>query len=102
MEALKVAIPNHWITPKYSLGQRTKQGVIVGIQYYPSNNPLTGKGNESWRYAVVSQNDFLEVSHLEEQKIQPLTPLELRTQLEAEIERYQREILILKQELMQV
>jgi hypothetical protein len=99
METLKVAIPNHWITPKYSLGQRTKQGVIVGIQYYPPNNPLTGKGNESWGYAVVSQND-LEVSHLEEQKIQPLTPLELRMELEAEIERYQREILILKQELM--
>lgn len=40
METSKVVtIPNHWTSPKYSLGQRTKQGVIVGIQYYPPNNP---------------------------------------------------------------
>lgn len=69
METSKIiAIPNHWMSPKYSLGQRTKQGVIVGIQYYPPNNLLTGLCNESWRYAVLDKNDFSEVSHLEEQK----------------------------------
>ncbi|MEA5606198.1 hypothetical protein [Nostoc sp. UHCC 0252] len=102
MEASKVVtIPNHWTSPKYSLGQRTKQGMIVGVQYYPPNNLLTGLCNESWRYAVLDKNDFSEVAHLEEEKISPLTPSELRAELEAEIERYQREILILKQELVQ-
>ncbi|MCC5633456.1 hypothetical protein LC613_39000 [Nostoc sphaeroides CHAB 2801] len=100
METSKVVtIPNHWTLPKYLLGQRTKQGMIVGVQYYPPNNLLTGLCTESWRYALLDKNDFSEVSHLEEEKIHPLTPIELRTELEAEIEAYQRKILILKQQL---
>ncbi|MBW4428321.1 MAG: hypothetical protein KME50_28755 [Nostoc desertorum CM1-VF14] len=90
-------IPNYWTSPKYSLGQRTRQGVIVGIQYYPPNNLLTGLCTESWRYAVLDKNDLSEVSHLEEEKIHPLTSLELLAELEAEIEVYQGKILILKQ-----
>ncbi|AVH64107.1 hypothetical protein NPM_2425 [Nostoc sp. 'Peltigera membranacea cyanobiont' N6] len=100
METSKVVtIPNHWTSPKYSLGQRTKQGIIVGVQYYPPNNLLTGLCTESWRYAVVNNNDFSEVSHLEEQKISPLTSSELRAELQTEIEAYQIEIVILKQQL---
>lgn len=100
METSKViTIPNHWTLPKYSLGQRTKQGMIVGIQYYPPNNLLTGLCNESWRYAVLNKNDISEVSHLEEQKISPLTPSELRAELQTEIEAYQIEVVILKQQL---
>ncbi|MCW5318822.1 hypothetical protein GTQ43_35770 [Nostoc sp. KVJ3] len=100
METSKVVtIPDYWTLPKYSLGQRTKQGVIVGIQYYPPNNLLTGLCNESWRYAVLDQNDFSEVAHLEEDKIHPLTPIELRAEIEAEIEVYQCKILILKHQL---
>ncbi len=102
METPKVVnIPNHWTSPKYSLGQRTKQGVIVGIQYYPPNHLLTGLCDESWHYAVLDKNDFSEVSHLEEQKIHPLTPLELRTELQAEMEMHQREILMIQQQLTQ-
>ncbi|MHC5771888.1 MAG: hypothetical protein ACYTXI_41485, partial [Nostoc sp.] len=90
METSKiVTIPNHWTSPKYSLGQRTKQGIIVGVQYYPPNNLLTGLCNESWRYAVLDKNDFSEVSHLEEEKIHLLTPSELRAELQAEIEVHQ-------------
>ncbi|MBN3890444.1 MAG: hypothetical protein HWQ43_15200 [Nostoc sp. JL31] len=100
METSKVVtIPNHWTSPKYSLGQRTKQGMIVGVQYYPPNNLLTGLCNESWRYAVLDKNDLSEVSHLEEEKIHLLTSLELRAELEAEIEAYQRKIQILKHQM---
>ncbi|MHC0068896.1 hypothetical protein ACWATR_39555 [Nostoc sp. UIC 10890] len=100
MESSKVVtIPNHWTSPKYSLGQRTKQGMIVGVQYYPPNNPLTGLCTESWRYAVLDKNDFSEVSHLEEDKIHLLTPSELRAELQAEIEVHQIKIVILKQQL---
>ncbi|WP_206759174.1 hypothetical protein, partial [Nostoc flagelliforme] len=84
---------------KYSLGQRTKQGMIVGVQYYPPNNLLTGLCTESWRYAVLDKNDFSEVAHLEEEKIYPLTSIQLRAELEAEIEAYQCKILILKHQL---
>jgi hypothetical protein len=94
-----VSVPNYWTSPKYSFGQRTKQGVIVGIQYYPPNNLLTGLCNESWRYAVLNKNDFSEVSHLEEEKIFPLTPSELRAELQAEIKMYQIEIVIRQQQL---
>ncbi|MEH1817784.1 MAG: hypothetical protein V7L31_01575 [Nostoc sp.] len=100
METSKVvSIPNHWISPKYSFGQRTKQGVIVGIQYYPPNNLLTGLCKESWRYAVLDKNDISEVSHLEEQNISPLTPSELRAELQAKIEAYQIEIVSRQQQL---
>ncbi|MEH2255282.1 hypothetical protein [Nostoc sp.] len=94
-----VSVPNYWTSPKYSFGQRTKQGVIVGIQYYPPNDLLTGLCNESWRYAVLDKNDFSEVSHLEKEKIHPLTSIELHTELQVEIEAYQRKILILKHQL---
>ncbi|MCC5602254.1 hypothetical protein [Nostoc favosum] len=100
METSKVVtIPNYWTSPKYSFGQRSKQGVIVGIQYYPPNNLLTGLCNESWRYALLDKNDFSEVSHLEEEKIHLVTPSELCAELQAEIEAYQRKILILKHQL---
>ncbi|WP_258169792.1 hypothetical protein [Nostoc sp. 'Peltigera membranacea cyanobiont' N6] len=48
---------------------------------------------------MVNNNDFSEVSHLEEQKISPLTSSELRAELQTEIEAYQIEIVILKQQL---
>ncbi|MBC1218770.1 hypothetical protein GNF10_18695 [Nostoc sp. UCD121] len=100
METLKVVtIPNDWTSPKYSFGRRTKQGVIVGIQYYPPNSLLTGLCNESWRYALLDKNDFSEVSHLEEEKIHLVTPSELRAELQAEIEAHQRKILILKYQI---
>jgi hypothetical protein len=49
--------------------------------------------------SVLDKNDFSEVSHLEEEKIHLLTSLELRAELEAEIEAYQRKILILKHQM---
>ncbi|MBD2536438.1 hypothetical protein H6G97_47050 [Nostoc flagelliforme FACHB-838] len=73
--------------------------MIVGVQYYPPNNLLTGLCTESWRYAVLDKNDFSEVAHLEEEKIYPLTSIQLRAELEAEIEAYQCKILILKHQL---
>ncbi|WP_334705355.1 hypothetical protein [Nostoc sp.] len=48
---------------------------------------------------MLDKNDFSEVAHLEEEKIHPLTPIELRAELEAEIEAYQCKILILKHQL---
>ncbi|MEA5606235.1 hypothetical protein [Nostoc sp. UHCC 0252] len=54
METSKVVtIPNHWTSPKYSLGQRTKQGMIVGVQYCLFENLVVPERDGSWRYAVL-------------------------------------------------
>ncbi|MBD6621178.1 hypothetical protein FNW02_37155 [Komarekiella sp. 'clone 1'] len=90
-----ITVPSHWPLPKYSLGQPTQKGIIVGIQYYPDDlMALTGSGY--WRYAVVDKNDYSEISHLSEQKIQPLTPQEISAELHVEIEAHQQKISILQ------
>lgn len=94
-----ITIPGYWTQPKYSLGQRIKQGIIVGIQYYQSQNLLTDYSNGSWRYAVLDNGDFEEIIHLSEQKIQPLSSQELTKQIQDEIELYQNSITVLSKEL---
>jgi hypothetical protein len=105
METSKVVtIPNYWTSPKYSLGQRTKQGVIVGIQYYPPNNLLAESRDGSWQYTVqVSTNrKDKEVEDLQEHEVQTFPTQELHRLLTAEIEAYQRKIAVLMQELAEI
>jgi hypothetical protein len=34
-------IPEGWTQPKYGLGERTKQGMIIGIDYYPKGRLMS-------------------------------------------------------------
>lgn len=89
-------MPCHWPLPKYSLGQPTTKGTIVGIQYYLVDNFLADFGNGYWRYAVLDKNDYSEIMHLSEQEIQPLTLQEVKAQVHAEIETHRQRISILQ------
>lgn len=105
METSKVVtIPNYWTSPKYSLGQRIKQGIIVGIQYRLPNNLLAQSSDGSWQYIVkVSSNSKdKEVEDLQEHEVQPLPTQELHRLLTGEIEAYQRKITVLMQELAEI
>jgi hypothetical protein len=94
-----ITIPKHWEYPRFALEQRTKQGIILGLQYYPIGTELAEQFGHGWRYALMSRKNSDELFHFEENQIKPLTPSELVSQITAEIELYQSQIAILQQQL---
>ncbi|WP_375495221.1 hypothetical protein [uncultured Nostoc sp.] len=95
-----ISIPQHWGYPRFALDQRTQQGTILGLYYYPSGTELAEQFDEGWRYVLMSNKNSDEISYLQENQIQPLSPQELFTQITAEIEFYQSQIAILQQQLV--
>ncbi|MEH1867393.1 MAG: hypothetical protein V7K69_20615 [Nostoc sp.] len=94
-----ISIPQHWGYPRFGLEQRTEQGTILGLYYYPSGTELAEQFDDGWRYVLMPKKNSDEISYLQENQIQPLSPQELFTQITAEIEFYQRQISILQQQL---
>ncbi|MBD2536243.1 hypothetical protein H6G97_45920 [Nostoc flagelliforme FACHB-838] len=94
-----ISIPKHWDYPRFALEQRTNQGIVLGLHYYPSGTELAEQFDEGWRYVLMPNKNSDEISYLQENQIQPLSPQELFTQITAEIEFYQRQISILQQQL---
>jgi hypothetical protein len=94
-----ISIPQHWAYPRFTLEQRTEQGTILGLYYYPSGTELAEQFDDGWRYALMTNKNSDEISYLQENQIQPLTPEELFHQITAEIEFYQHQISILQQQL---
>ncbi len=102
MKTSTINIPNHWTLPKYSLGQRTKQGIIVGIEYHPPNSLLANQCGELWRYSLLVNENDESLEHWQEYQIQPLSLEELRGQLLREIEVQQKKVAVLTQQLKDV
>jgi hypothetical protein len=48
-----ITIPKGWEYPRFTLGERTKQGIIVGIEYYPADSQLAHEYGQGWRYSVM-------------------------------------------------
>jgi len=82
------------------LDQRTEQGIILGLYHYPSGTELAEQFDDGWRYVLMSNKNSDEISYLQENQIQPLSPQESFTQITAEIEFYQSQIAILQQQLL--
>jgi hypothetical protein len=100
MEASKIiTIPNHWTSPKYSLGQRTKQGMIVGVQYCLFENLVVPERDGSWRYAILVSAEDEQVEYISESGVQLPPEKELRLEIEGEIDFCQRKIQNLTQQL---
>ncbi|MEH2231081.1 MAG: hypothetical protein V7K71_15915 [Nostoc sp.] len=94
-----ITIPHGWKYPRFTLGQRTEQGIIIGIKYYPSESLLAHEYESGWRYLVMPDiNSIDEGNHLENE-IKLLTPQELRAEIQAEIEKCLRQLELLKYEL---
>jgi hypothetical protein len=81
------------------LEQRTQQGIILGLYYYPLGTELAEQFDDGWRYALMPNKNSDEISYLQENQIQPLSPQELFSEITAEIEFYQQQIVILQQQL---
>ncbi|MCC5619726.1 hypothetical protein LC605_32860 [Nostoc sp. CHAB 5836] len=94
-----ISIPKHWEYPRFALEQRTQQGIILGLHYYPNGTELAEQFGHGWRYALMSRKNSDELFHFEENQIQTLSPQELVSQITAEIEFYKRQIVILQQQL---
>jgi hypothetical protein len=94
-----IAIPRHWGYPRFALDQRTQQGLILGLYYYPCGTELAEQFDEGWRYVLMPNKNSDEISYLQENQIQPLSPEELFSQIRAEIDFYQQQISILQQQL---
>jgi hypothetical protein len=94
-----ISIPQHWGYPRFALDQRTEQGIILGLYYYPSGTELAEQFDNGWRYVLMPNKNSDEIAYLQENQIQPLSPQELFTQITAEIDFYQQQISILKRQL---
>jgi hypothetical protein len=67
-----IPIPQSWTLPKYQLGQITKQGQIVGIEYVPSS--------KKWLYWIDVEPETL--SSFNEWELEPLEIEELKARIE--------------------
>lgn len=94
-----ISIPQHWAYPRFALDQRTQQGLILGLYYYPSGTELAEQFGDGWRYVLMPNKNSDDISYLQENQIQPLSPQELFTQITAEIDFYQQQISILNRQL---
>jgi hypothetical protein len=94
-----ITIPRHWAYPRFALEQRTNQGIILGLQYYPIGTELAEQFGNSWRYAVMPDRNSDELFHFQESEIKPLSQQKLFLEITAEIDFYQQQIKILQQQL---
>jgi hypothetical protein len=94
-----ISIPRHWGYPRFAFDQRSEQGLILGLYYYPSGTELAEQFGDGWRYVLMPNKNSDEISYLQENQIQPLSPEELFSQIRAEIDFYQQQISILNRQL---
>ncbi|MBW4455845.1 MAG: hypothetical protein KME55_25835 [Nostoc indistinguendum CM1-VF10] len=94
-----ISIPQNWDYPRFTFGQRTEQGTIIGFEYYAENSFLAQRYGSGWRYSVIPDKNSDELLHYHSEQIQPLSTAELQAQIIAEIDEHTLQIDVLKQQL---
>jgi endonuclease/exonuclease/phosphatase (EEP) superfamily protein YafD len=94
-----ITIPNNWDYPRFSFGQRTQQGLIIGIEYHPADTQLAYQYGQGWRYTVLTDKNSQEVRHYFDDQLQTLSVAEIQQQIQAEIDEHQQQIKALQQQL---
>ncbi|MCC5640469.1 hypothetical protein LC593_32505 [Nostoc sp. CHAB 5844] len=94
-----IAIPPVWQYPRFSFGQRTERGQIIGLKYYAEDTYLADEYGAGWRYILLPNKNTEDDETRIEDDIKLLSPQELKTVLETEINSYLRQIQMLKHEL---
>ncbi len=97
-----MALPIDWDEPKYGLGQRTKQGIIVGMDYYPAYTTAGYQIGSTWRYGVLAHplDDADYTKYLNESEVELLSPEEVKAQVQKEIDFHVKHLQALKTEIM--
>jgi len=94
-----INIPSGWEYPRFTFGQQTQQGLIIGMEYKPANTQFAYQYGHGWRYTVLPDKKSDEVRHYSDDQIQTLSIAEIQQQLQAEIEEHQQQIKLLQQQL---
>ncbi|MBD2458323.1 hypothetical protein H6G80_30180, partial [Nostoc sp. FACHB-87] len=94
-----ISIPPGWHYPRFGFGQRTEHGQIIGLKYYAEDTYLADEYGAGWRYILLLDKHGEDEEHRTEDEINLLSPQELKTTLEAEIQNHQRQIQSLKHQL---
>lgn len=98
MEAT-ISIPQGWQYPRFTFGQRTERGQIIGLKYYAEDTYFAHEYGEGWRYIVLPDNNSEDEEYHLEDALELLTPQELKAQIEAEINKRLRQVELLTHEL---
>ncbi len=95
-------IPESWTQPKYGLGQRTKQGMIIGFFHCPDYTTMSYKLDYKWHYSVIEHplDSYDKVLYYDESEIEPLPQEELRAQIQQEIDFHTTRLEILTKEAL--
>ncbi|MBD2616463.1 hypothetical protein H6G94_35465 [Nostoc punctiforme FACHB-252] len=94
-----ISITKGWQYPRFTFGQRTERGQIIGLKYYAEGTYLAEEYGTGWRYILLPDKNREDEEHCIEDELELLTPQELRTQIQAEIDSYSRLLELLKSEL---
>ncbi|MBU7585715.1 MAG: hypothetical protein KAF91_22995 [Nostoc sp. TH1S01] len=97
-----VSIPPSWQYPRFGFGQRTERGQIIGLKYYAEDTYLADEYGAGWRYILLPNKNTEDDETRIEDDIKLLSPQELKTVLDTEINNHLRQIQMLKHELKAV
>ncbi|AFY45759.1 hypothetical protein [Nostoc sp. PCC 7107] len=94
-----ISIPKHWGYPSFTFGQRTKQGIIIGLQYHSPVCQLAHKYGYGWHYALMQHKHSSKVEHYSDEQLQALSIEEVKSQLQTEIDLHQLQVMMLQEQL---
>lgn len=94
-----ITIPRGWGYPRFTFGQRTKQGIVVGIEYIPSDSLIAKEGSSGWQYGLLPDKNSKDIIYLSESQIQQLSPKESEEEILNEIDAHLNEVAILQAQL---
>jgi hypothetical protein len=97
-----IRFPSHWAIPKYHLGQRVSLGQIVGLEYHPPGTLRAYELGEGWSYWVCRDEMSDSVESCKEEHIKPLSPAEIKEEIQAEIDFHASKVTALTEQLEEV
>ncbi|BBD63119.1 hypothetical protein NIES2109_59690 (plasmid) [Nostoc sp. HK-01] len=94
-----ITIPRGWGYPRFTFGQRTKQGIVVGIEFVPSDSLIAKESGGGWQYGLLPDKNSKDIVYLPESEIQQLSPQESEEEILAEIDEHLNQLAILQEQL---
>ncbi|RCJ15833.1 hypothetical protein A6S26_05885 [Nostoc sp. ATCC 43529] len=52
-----ISIPKGWQYPRFTFGQRTERGQIIGMKYYDEDTYLADEYSQGWRYILLADKN---------------------------------------------
>ncbi|MBD2468801.1 hypothetical protein [Nostoc sp. FACHB-145] len=94
-----ITIPRGWGYPRFTFGQRTKQGIVVGIEFVPSDSLIAKESGAGWQYGLLPDKNSKDIIYLPEDEIQQLSPQESEEEILTEIDKHLNQVAMLQAQL---